>query len=498
MKGESMNKKTCLLVSLIILLALPLLANNISIDGDVTLTDQNTTEDYINIEFDISWDNSWKTSSAPNNWDAAWVFAKWKLTSGSVWAHCTLSTTDGDHSAPTGSTIDAASDGTGIFIYLSADGSGSNNWDNAKLRWNYDTDLVADDATVDVKVFAIEMVNIPQGDFYLGDGSSHGTFRIVADNTPVPITTTGVVVMCEGTSYDDTQLEGAGILVDGDGGISYTEDISIDNANYPTGYAAFYCMKYEISQGQWVDFFNTLTGTQKGNRDITDAAGKNSDDVVYRNTVSWETGDATCTRSDRACNYLSWADGAAYSDWAGLRPMTELEFEKACRGSNSAVAGEYAWGSTIAAPTTISRAEDGTETVNGNCNYSWGSDFSGGDGGRGPLRCGIFAKSGTSRQDAGASYYGVMEMSGNLRERAVTLGNATGRTFTGTHGNGELEGGGNADIEYWPGTNASGAGFRGGDWNSVATGLHVSYRYHAARTYASRAYYYGFRSARTK
>ena len=46
-----------------------------------------------------------------------------------------------------------------------------------------------------------------------------------------------------------------------------------------------------------------------------------------------------------ACNWLSWADVAAYLDWSGLRPMTELEFEKACRGPNAPVAGEYAWGS---------------------------------------------------------------------------------------------------------------------------------------------------------
>ena len=33
---------------------------------------------------------------------------------------------------------------------------------------------------------------------------------------------------------------------------------------YPKGYAAFYCMKYEVSEGQWVDFFNTLKDGQKG------------------------------------------------------------------------------------------------------------------------------------------------------------------------------------------------------------------------------------------
>jgi len=33
-----------------------------------------------------------------------------------------------------------------------------------------------------------------------------------------------------------------------------------------------------------------------------------------------------------ACNLLSWWDGAKFAAWAGLRPMSELEYEKACRG----------------------------------------------------------------------------------------------------------------------------------------------------------------------
>jgi hypothetical protein len=61
-------------------------ANNLQVEN-VTLTDKNTTSDYVNIQFDISWDNSWNLagSSTPFNWDAAWVFAKWKYTLGGHW-----------------------------------------------------------------------------------------------------------------------------------------------------------------------------------------------------------------------------------------------------------------------------------------------------------------------------------------------------------------------------------------------------------------------------
>ena len=113
-------------------------------------------------------------------------------------------------------------------------------------------------------------------------------------------------------------------------------------------------MKYEISQGQWVSFFNKLTASQKLGRDITDATGKNTDIETNRNTVAWTNAanDATCTAPDRACNFLSWGDGIAYADWAGLRPLTELEFEKACRGAGNPVSNEYAWGNATA-PVTL-------------------------------------------------------------------------------------------------------------------------------------------------
>ena len=42
-----------------------------------------------------------------------------------------------------------------------------------------------------------------------------------------------------------------------------------------------------------------------------------------------------------------WDDAIRYSAWVGLRPMTELEFEKACRGPLATVDGEFPWGDTL-------------------------------------------------------------------------------------------------------------------------------------------------------
>jgi formylglycine-generating enzyme required for sulfatase activity len=125
-------------------------------------------------------------------------------------------------------------------------------------------------------------------------------------------------------------------------------------AAFPKGFQAHYIRKGEITQGQWVSLFNTLTATQQSTRDITGSPGKNSDNVTFRSNVSWTgSGDATfpdrgsgATYQGGAMNYLGWADVAAYLDWSGLRPMSESEFEKSARGPYRAVSGEYAWGAT--------------------------------------------------------------------------------------------------------------------------------------------------------
>ena len=491
---------TILFVALIIM-PLSLWANNL-VTENISITGQNTTDDYTHIQFDISWENSWRTDTEASNWDAAWVFAKWKLTSETDWAHCTLSTTDADHTAPTGSTIDASftkdNTGRGVFIYNSSNGSPlTNDWDNVELRWNYGADGVPDGANVDVKVFGIEMVYVPEGSFWLGDGSSYGTFQQTGSNTSVQITTDTVSVKASGPD-DDAQLTGDGILVDGDGGIDKDGNTAVDNADYPTGYKEFYCMKYEISQGQWTVFLNTLTSTQAFNRYKISTS--------FRYAISEAGGIYCVSRPDRALNNASWDDGCAYTDWAGLRPMTELEFEKACRGPLPAVAGEYAWGTnSLTWATTISGFEDGTETItNAGANCNTGSqthgNFTGGDGSKGPLRCGIFATGSSDRESAGATYYGIMEMTGNVDERSVTLGNLPGRVYTGAHGDGVLDTNGDANVTNWPGGSSPiGIGRRGADFYYNPSYLYhcISSRRYGSTTHSHRDLTFGFRAVRS-
>ncbi len=156
--------------------------------------------------------------------------------------------------------------------------------------------------------------------------------------------------------------------------------------------------------------------------------------------------------------------------------MTDLEFEKACRGPLTPVADEFAWGNTTIVPSVdISGTENGTETIitaGANCNANVPS-FNGGDFDEGPLRSGIFATQTSTRQSSGATYYGIMEMSGNVAERIVSVGVAQGRSFTGLHGDGILSPLGFGNVANWPGnvsgviTTNTGAGMRGGWWSTI-------------------------------
>ncbi len=505
--------------------------SSVSTSGQDVTAGVNNAANFTNIEFDVNWDNSWKVAGGATNWDAIWVFAKFKIetggscSAGTTWTHCTLSTTDAHHSVTTANgvaaTADVSADGKGVFFYRSAAGNGSINWDDVKLRWRYVTDGLSDNCKVTVQVFAVEMVYVPTGDFFLGDGSTTtiGAFRAtgVAAST-YTVTSDGAITIGGG---------GAGAL--GRNTVSQSvSNHSIDDwteaavpvnapitipAAFPVGYSAFYSMKYEISQQQYVEFLNTLNGTQQANRIMGITAGSfmcataNTLTPSNRNGVKCRIAPSGATAGEYvndlddddnynettqdglaiACNWMSVNDHLAYLDWAALRPMTETEYEKACRGSqgvglpNPAFANEYPWGTdvnlTYATTAGIVNGGNVTETnsvANANCVANGATT--------GPLRCGVFATASSTRITSGATYYGIMEMTGNVWELCVITGNAAGRSFQGDHGNGSVNSLGHADVNYWPGLNGNtnpntanttyttgstaraGAGWRGAAW----------------------------------
>ncbi|MBF0479076.1 MAG: SUMF1/EgtB/PvdO family nonheme iron enzyme [Candidatus Omnitrophica bacterium] len=502
----------------------PARASNVTVTSVSLLAQNSGTRP---IQFTVSWDNSWFVSGAPGpdaNWDAVWVFAKFRKNSGtgwSNWAHATLDKTVGNHTAPAGSQItlgcspgvdcsNGANTVKGIFFYRSATGTpGTVTFTNSAINWLYSTDGVADGDWVDVKVFAIEMVYVPSGSFWIGDPSKNGTdpfysYGCTSPNCAYQITSENAITVgtTNGNLYYTNSVNG------GDRGTPIP-------AAFPKGYNAFYIMKTEVSQKQYAEFLNTLNPGQQSARWVTGYFNSNryfikkSVDArfgVDGNNNAGADGSATYNSMNEsddggwvACNYLSWMDNAAFAEWAALRPMTEFEFEKAARGDQPAVAGEYAWGNTTLTPpssgTPSLNRQAGETTNGGNCNYN--SVISG------PIRVGSYAGSGTSRTAAGAGYYGALDLSGNLWEFLVTVGNLTGRGFTGVHGSGALSGQGYAVQSLWPGwggaqnDGATGLGLRGGTWSHTSTNESTADRFVGVASGTNRVSDVGFRACRT-
>ena len=475
-------------------------ANNIQVTN-ASLTGDNGSSAFV--QFDISWENSWRGGGLPN-WDAAWVFVKYRDT-GNVWHHVTLSLSG--HVVPSGSgaaittanvepgtTWDPVTNPTvGAFVHRGIPGSGTFALTGIQLKWDYAVQGVTYTDIDDIGVFGIEMVYVPGGTFLAGHSDpgsgSMPRFALTEINSP------------------NASLEGTGtggIMSAAQGGAPSGTSLVAD---WPNGYRPIYSMKYEVSEQGFVDFLNTLTYNQQlshgqgqppaypyplggpGNAIWTQhpSVGGITPAIMAVNGDGDTNFNEPEDGADRSCGSLAALDLFAYLDWCGLRPMTELEFEKICRGQALPLQdAEYAWGTTsiAALPYTLTAAGMSTEavatnysTVLGNAHY-----VSTSVSGR-AYRNGIFAAhpTNTGRVSAGASYYGVMEMSGNLRERVVKAW-GHGYGYSGKHGNGELTSLGFPDVASWPLVNSeaiySGWGFRGGGFNDLSDRLRITDRDH--------------------
>ena len=426
------------------------LVSSVSLVGQTTAGALNTH--FTNVQFSINWKNSWRTSTNESNYDGCWLFVKYRKQSTSVWLHATLNATG--QTAPAGSTVQPSLDGKGAWIYRAANGTGDVIYNAAQLRWNYGADGVLDNENVEIQVYAVEMVYCPTSAFNLGNSSAElGKFRDGAVDTWFPVTSEAAIIC--GTSAGNLTAA-SNFLVSG-----------TIPAAFPKGFAAFWTMKYEFSRQQYVDFLNTLDQTSATARNGIGATG------IVPNMV--------VTQPERAAQGFNPLNALAWLDWAAMRPMTELEYEKACRGGgNTPSPLEFAWGNTTISPiTTPSNVGAANETwALGNANYSGGPAV--------PMRCGALATASSTRTISGASFYGIMEMSGNVREMTVTAANLNGRDFTGLHGDGILNAQAEANTLNWPSsTKDLGAMYKGGYFSDVTTQLQICDRSVAPISYTS-------------
>jgi formylglycine-generating enzyme required for sulfatase activity len=510
----------CFITFLLIPCAL-VFANNLAVTN-VKLGSRDPSAKTLTLFFDVSWDNSWRNKI---NHDAAWLTVRLSDgTSTGVSYLCKLSASgiNPPGSLP-GTNSNAAvyvpQDRIGAFIRPAAHQEVSTFISkNVKLTVDYSSAGFADGTTIVANIVAFEMVLVPEGAFYAGDFafSTASLRRGSADSSPWFISGSSALTVTSTTTggYYYVSAGHSGEFATGAG--------FVIPAVYPNGFAAFYAMKYEITESQWVAFINSLPANARTAHDLTDAAHKNSDSVVSRNAISCSGSPLLCAtqRPARVLTGLGWKDITAFLDWAGLRPMSELEFEKSARGPNLPLAGEFAWGSTVIAPVLqlTPSLEDGTETVvDSQANAQYGQhSLTGGDAGNGPdsqkgaLRSGIFSTSTSTRSASGAGNYGMMELSGNVKEWVVSVGSPKALNFTSLNGDGYLSAApgseGNANVDGWPGmdpvpakgiTSSEGAGLRGGSWSDPVENLRVSDRSEASADSVLDLLACGGRGART-
>ncbi|MEI6211746.1 MAG: hypothetical protein WCR06_08985 [bacterium] len=396
------------------------------------------------LKFDISF-NAFRQDLSHN---AVWIFFKVRAEGSNEWQHVRLDADQVMNPTSYGCTNgNAAVDlmvprgedgftGPGLFLRLADHHPGLTLAARGVTAvWDFTTCKgITRDTKVEMRAFAIRMMYIPKGSFYLGSGGREmfGFYRYTdgkQDTLPFQVASSNAIP----TGKADGRLWSRG---------SEPADNSEIPATFPTGYAAFYSMENPVDGTPYAAYLNTLTQEQANERFF-------DKDLVSRQEVK-----SPGTTTGSGTNYiyaggnrmkangiwgLSYLDGALYSAWAGLRPMTELEYEKALRGFRAPMPDE--------------------------AGYSyWGINFGGG----------IY--------------------NGQPRMRVVGVNEPAGRKFTGTHGQGAL-----ALPADWPKEDAVGIITRGG-WGAPGVGgvdvFRTSDR-HMSDADAERRAGYGWRCVRT-
>src|SRR5687767_14788324 len=116
-------KKSLLILTVLCALGFWSRANNVTVTN-VSVAGSTAT-------FELSWENSWNTSTNinplyPNNYDGVWIFMKYQNNIDNLWKHAKLSSASGDHSVTGGFLqVDGVSDSMGVFVRRTSAGAGN-------------------------------------------------------------------------------------------------------------------------------------------------------------------------------------------------------------------------------------------------------------------------------------------------------------------------------------------------------------------------------------
>lgn len=463
--------------------------NNIS----VTPRDDKTAV----IQFDIGWTGSWRTDV---NHDAAWIFFKYRIEGDETrtWRHVRLAAdkvlnptgygqaaganpvsftwgcSSKDHKKfdAAGDTQfdflvpDGADGFAGAFVRRADHGMGTASGAKCTVLWDLTASPdVKKDTNLSIKAYGLKMIYVAEGPFDLGSGGNEtGAFYAFqpekqrgAERERVSVGGATMVIheaADQSNDFPPYRVTSSNAIPTGKtpgrlwARAAEPPEGGEIPATFPNGYRAFYIMHRPIPQAVYACFLSSLPPDlaeyhhESGNHG-TDSGwagwiGKVNDDA--ENPYQFHHG-----RLKSQCTWwLKWDDGIAFAAWAGLRPMTELENEKALRGPRRAAPEEC------------------------------GSSFWGGS-------------------------YGGARYNAHPRELEVTVATANGLAFKGTHGTGSL-----TDIPGdWPKKDAKGTGIRNGQEGACGiTELKgpmwcTSCRLEANLNDPERGKIYGFRAART-
>ena len=397
------------------------------------------------ISFDISWENSWRLGASNDDLhDAAWVFVKYKTCDSNVgYSHVLLSTLMTDHIIETGlvaNHVDNAPDNTGIMLRRADEGSGNISTKRITLTLlNIPTDVA------EIKVYGTEMTYIKEEAFYVGDGlrdrnilregGANGntlasSFYIASENA-IPV---GDQI---GKLWATPQTPSWGQVFTLEQAFLNLDNSSIPST-YPKGYKSFYAMKTEITQQQYADFLNSLSlqdfysyysGSAPTNPSALSYPYGGAYPTLSYNRYSlvgnWPTVH-TGGRPHQAQARMNWYNLMGFLSWAALRPLTELEYEKVCRGPELPIPFQYPWGDTSHS-FPGQRVNPGTseETVTnaGQNGVSNVIDAGGPSNVTYTMRVGYQGKEGlmTTRKTLAAGYYGNLNLGDNLFEWYVAI-----------------------------------------------------------------------------
>ncbi len=313
----------------------------------------------------VSFDLTWPNAARPGvHHVALWVFFKARPPGSAEWRHLRLVADKVLNPAGYGQTggtplefvVPDGKDGfTGMFLRRTQDVKGTLVASNiiAVVEWGTNIQHPTPNIqhptpealkpetrnlTPEILAFAIEMAYVPEGPFEVGASGQNPRNRLFA-YTGKDVSRTERSFQTDYSDFADNtppyRITGPGPIPTGrQPGRLWAQGLTPENggeipASFPNGFAAFYCMRDVISQGQYAAFLNTLADAQARERYHPDGHGP---EITRSGTPSNYV--YTATAPEAHCVWLSWADGAAYAAWAGLRPMTELEYEKANRSGS--------------------------------------------------------------------------------------------------------------------------------------------------------------------